>query len=194
MKRFFIATVHIMVEADNESEASDAISECLTGNLQFSGAIKDWGYRNMSASTSLVDIGEINPDNYQEGDLYNHLKPTIKLMENIEITDELISAIYIRAMEFATAKWGKEPDRLEIDEYHNLGAVYDTYHCGERDTEKEIINISHLTKDLEQVAKERAAKLEAEHKKKRLEQIARDEQRAKHEKEQRRIQYNNLKK
>lgn len=44
MKTKYVAKVQILIEADSEAEACDSISECLSGNLKYNGAILDWSY------------------------------------------------------------------------------------------------------------------------------------------------------
>lgn len=57
----FVATVRIAVKADNNAEACDAISECLTNNLQYHGAIIDWAYLpdNNGGYAEPEDKGEV---------------------------------------------------------------------------------------------------------------------------------------
>ncbi len=41
----YIANVLIIVEAETQAEARDAVSECLTHTLEAQGMIKDWSYQ-----------------------------------------------------------------------------------------------------------------------------------------------------
>lgn len=45
----FISQVFIVVEADSESEACDAMSGALSENLKYGGAIVDWSYAKRGA-------------------------------------------------------------------------------------------------------------------------------------------------
>lgn len=66
MKKIFLTSVQIAVVAEDEIEASSAISEALTENLEQSGAILDWGYNNVTIP--FVDRGEYDSKTYREGD------------------------------------------------------------------------------------------------------------------------------
>jgi hypothetical protein len=62
-KKYCIATVHIVVEANEKGYAEDAISACLTENLEMSGAILDWGYTLLPSIEVSIDRAK-----YDEGD------------------------------------------------------------------------------------------------------------------------------
>lgn len=47
LKRLYRATVHLLLEAESEAEACDAVSGALTENLESNGMIEDWGYVRM---------------------------------------------------------------------------------------------------------------------------------------------------
>lgn len=68
-RKFYIATIRVAVISDNESEASDAISESLTHNLMPAQAILDWQYLPPNFN-SLVYGGEIDPEDYIENSAF----------------------------------------------------------------------------------------------------------------------------
>ena len=72
----------------------------------------------------------------------------------MKITDELIETIYQRATEYCIAKYGREPDRLRLNE-GDLKADYIRYSCGDEDVDSYIINASNLTEDLDKVYDDR---------------------------------------
>lgn len=63
----YIATVQIAVKADNEAEACDAMTECLTNNLKYHGAILDWRHVNPH-SPALA--GTFDTDALEEGEIF----------------------------------------------------------------------------------------------------------------------------
>lgn len=66
LKKKYVATVQIVVDANNEDEACDAIS----GVLDHEGVF-DWGYVKIGGQyTYPVEI-LINEENYEEGDFLN---------------------------------------------------------------------------------------------------------------------------
>jgi hypothetical protein len=63
MAKAWIATVHILIQADSEVEAADALSGLLTEGGIYDDAIMDWSY---TSSNGALDYGkqvEI-PDDY----------------------------------------------------------------------------------------------------------------------------------
>lgn len=70
-KNIYIATVQIAVVADSVAEACDAISECLSENLQRVGAIVDWSYLSDGKGEYVqpVDKGAIEMP-IEEGELF----------------------------------------------------------------------------------------------------------------------------
>jgi hypothetical protein len=65
MTKLFIAKITIVFEAETEpGYAEDSLSETFR-NLEYSGAIKDWGYTETSNMPELTDL---NPETYREGD------------------------------------------------------------------------------------------------------------------------------
>lgn len=48
----YISRVYIVVEAEDENEAADAMSACLSENLKYDGHIVDWSY---SATEGVYD-------------------------------------------------------------------------------------------------------------------------------------------
>lgn len=77
-KFFYIATVHLLIEADAESRAADAVSGSLD-NLMDVGEILDWGYvspdtfQDPDNDANLKDAGLIDTKEYSEGDFYKLL-------------------------------------------------------------------------------------------------------------------------
>lgn len=61
MTRYFKATIDVLIEADNEAEASDAISEALRPMLKEfepSSSWIDWRYADSTLAHPLPDSGE----------------------------------------------------------------------------------------------------------------------------------------
>lgn len=110
-----------------------------------------------------------------------------------KITTELLQAIYERANEYAITKYGKEPDRIEIDSDGMIIARFICYQCGNTDEEYEYISAENLTEDLEIVAKERKEKEERERIQLEEYRKAQEKLREERDKEQRRQQYLKLK-
>lgn len=66
--------VAVFVEDDEPGTAADTISAIFTDNLQDSGLILDWGYLESSVPGHFAyprEIHDVDPDEYQEGDLVN---------------------------------------------------------------------------------------------------------------------------
>lgn len=113
-----------------------------------------------------------------------------------QFTTEMIQALYDRAIQYSIAKYGSEPDRVRIEDDGQIRVTYEDNRpdsC-ESDNDDYWINAEDLGADLDKLAEERKER-------ERLERIAREEQRRKDqierkkiEKENRRIQYLNLKK
>lgn len=59
-RTYFVATVHLLVEARNDAEASDAVSGLLSEGGDKTG-IADWSYLSGPQAVTL-------PPNYEEGD------------------------------------------------------------------------------------------------------------------------------
>lgn len=66
------------------------------------------------------------------------------------MTEEVLTSIYQRAMQYCKARFGNEPDRLEITEYGALNAVFDKTCWGQYAEESETISIESLSMDLEE--------------------------------------------
>ena len=66
----YIAIVKLLIPADSEAEACDAISAMLSENLQQSNAIIDWAYVN---SESPKPHKEIELSSYEEGEFIHDL-------------------------------------------------------------------------------------------------------------------------
>jgi hypothetical protein len=72
-KKVFIATVHVLVFADSEGEACDALTESLTNNLMEAGAIVDWQYIDKNGvSVPPAFAGHFNNTD-PEGEIFNQI-------------------------------------------------------------------------------------------------------------------------
>lgn len=70
-RTMYIATVQIAVIANDNAEACDSISECLSANLRSSGAIFDWAYlAKDGVYIEPKNIGEVDLDNTEEGEVF----------------------------------------------------------------------------------------------------------------------------
>lgn len=104
-----------------------------------------------------------------------------------------LKTIYQRAMQYGVARFGEEPDRIQISE-DGLNLVYITSHCGDVDEDYHVISEEDLTSDLDTVYAERKRLEEEERQKQLIERERRERERKKAEKEERRRQYEKLKK
>ena len=112
----------------------------------------------------------------------------------MEITEELLKAIYTRANQYAITIHGSEPDNIKIDSDGMLQAEWSHYHCGDTDYEYECISAENLTEDLDEVAKQRLIKLEEKAKADEIRRKAEQIKYAAQQKENRRHEYLKLKK
>jgi len=110
----------------------------------------------------------------------------------MEITTSYLKTIYDRAIAYATAKYGSEPDEIKFTDEGEIRVSWTDYGGGELDFE--YITAENLTADLDEVIKERAERLERE----RLASIERqrieNENRLIREKAERKAQYLRLQK
>lgn len=111
----------------------------------------------------------------------------------MEITNELLETIYTRANQYCFAKYGKEADRLQLNEYGNIDAVWTGYNRGDDDN-YETVTAENLTADLDEVAKQRAIDEEAYREKERVRQAERQRQRDEEQLRNRKAEYLRLKK
>ena len=82
-------------------------------------------------------------------------------MNNINtVTQPLLLLIYDRAIQFAIAKYGSEPDKIQIESDGAIVAVWESYYGGEYGTDYEYITAEDLTEDLDEILKLRKAKEE----------------------------------
>lgn len=73
MKKVYIATVQIAVEAEDNPTACDAISECLTHNLMHNGAILDWSYVPVNGVFLEPEYaGEVDIEKYEESTIFQN--------------------------------------------------------------------------------------------------------------------------
>ena len=69
-KSAYLATVQILIpECDSQAQAEDAIIAMLTENLQYSGAILDWGYLKIGGQFLYPQKIAIS-DDYEEGEAF----------------------------------------------------------------------------------------------------------------------------
>lgn len=113
-------------------------------------------------------------------------------MTDTQITEELLLNIHLRAREYAIAKCGRLPDTLELQESGVILATYLDYHGDYIGSEE--IYAENLTEDLDLVAAQRSAQIEEDRRKREIYEAAQKELRDRQAKEERRIQYNKLKK
>lgn len=113
----------------------------------------------------------------------------------MEFTTEALRTLYQRANQFIITSSGKEPERLELQEDGSITAKWEIYSRGHYShTDEESINAEDLTRDLDEVATERIKREDEERKIRLAMDEIEKERREKAEKENRRIQYNKLKK
>lgn len=89
-KNFYAVTVHIVMEADSEGEASDSMSACLTENLEMSGAILDWGY---AAGGNAIDLGPIDKSQYEEGDFISAVEAKAEVAKRYHAFPDMLEAL-----------------------------------------------------------------------------------------------------
>jgi len=72
----YVATVHLVITGcETVSEAQDAVTACLTENLEAAGAIKDWAYARRGTKVEEQGIRGIDlPAKYEEGDFLRLLR------------------------------------------------------------------------------------------------------------------------
>ena len=112
----------------------------------------------------------------------------------MKITEELLETIIKRAHSYATIKYGNEPDYLKAYNDGELYAVWETYCCGNTDTDTELITAENLTEDLDEVAKQREIDREIQRKKDLEERQKTEREQQQRELAQRKEQYLKLKK
>lgn len=73
-------------------------------------------------------------------------------------TEDLLT-LYKRAMQYCVAAYGSEPDRIQIEDYGGLSAMWYARHCG-GDDEFKYFSVEKLTSDLDELYRERMRKEE----------------------------------
>ncbi len=111
----------------------------------------------------------------------------------MEITSELLKTIYTRANQYCFAKYGKEADKIQIDEYGNIEAMWYSRYNGS-DDDYETITPENLSADLDEVAKQRAIEEEAQRERERIRQVQQQKEREAQQLQRRRDEYLKLKK
>jgi hypothetical protein len=79
----------------------------------------------------------------------------------MKINEETLKTVYTRAHEYATVKYGKKPDGIELSCDGMLRVIYRTYYCGDIEVDEYDIPLESLTEDLDKVAAERMEAEEA---------------------------------
>lgn len=114
------------------------------------------------------------------------------------ITTELLSVIYKRAMVYCIAAYGKdgnEPDELRLKDDGSFEAVWVPHYATcISEWEIEYFTIDKLTDDLDKVYAERKAREAESARKRQIEREKREQERIDMEKSERRQQYEKLKK
>lgn len=112
----------------------------------------------------------------------------------MEITEELLSTIFKRAHEYATTKYGSQPDHFTGYKDGEFYAIWDTSCCGDRSEDSELITAENLTEDLDAVAEQRKKEEEIRRKKDLEERQQRERDQQKRDLERRKQEYLKLKK
>lgn len=111
-----------------------------------------------------------------------------------QITTELLQTIYERAIQYTIARYGNEPDRIEVNPDGMITARWIDSRWGEVYEDTQYISAENLTEDLDAVAKERKEKEEQERIKRDAYNKEQERKRNKLEKEKRKQEYLKLKK
>lgn len=111
----------------------------------------------------------------------------------MNITTELLKKVYLRAEQYAIARWNKTPDRIEIQDDGTIRVVWEIYYSGEYDYDYEYISVENLTEDLDPVIEKRKKEEEEAWKAHEIRMKEIEHQRKLQEQEQRRLQYLKLK-
>lgn len=70
MAQMYLATVHILVDAENSTDAADCIHETLELAGEF-GSVVDWGYIQSKKDGTYPPPRRVNvPGDYTEGQMY----------------------------------------------------------------------------------------------------------------------------
>ena len=67
-RRAYVATVQLLILADSDAEAMDAVSGILSDYEMSSGTLKDWAYLRIGGQLLGPFETTIDPDSYEEGD------------------------------------------------------------------------------------------------------------------------------
>jgi hypothetical protein len=110
----------------------------------------------------------------------------------MDITEEVLETIYRRAIAYCVAKHGSEPSELELEDGY-LEAGYETYCCGESETEYHNISAECLTQDLDEVHAEREKQKEIDRIKAREASLKLEKERKEIDTRNRKRQYEELK-
>lgn len=111
----------------------------------------------------------------------------------MNFTSELLETLENRTNEYCKAKFGKEPDSVELEDGQLL-VIYTHYCCGDVDEESYYIDPEKLSDDLDKLYEERKAKEAEEARKREIERKRQEKIRAEREKRNRKAQYLQLKK
>jgi len=102
----------------------------------------------------------------------------------MQITTESLQSLYVRAMEYTKARFGKEADEIHIQDDGMLKAIFGRTCMGEYDEDEEYIGLDVLNEDLEIAYKKRKEEEEKERLKFVAEMIKRKEQQKEYERQQ----------
>lgn len=70
---YYVANVHIVVQAENKHDAAKAVGSVLNP-LQKDKTILDWGPQEFVDGKEMNYIGVIDEKTYQEGDFYKKIQ------------------------------------------------------------------------------------------------------------------------
>ena len=111
----------------------------------------------------------------------------------MELNNDLFKILYQRANQYAVNRFGSEPDRLELEADY-IKAVWETYRCGDVDTEIQYISVENLTEDLDAVYQNRLLEEEERRNAAELRRKLEEEEKQRKEKQKRYADYLTLKK
>jgi hypothetical protein len=109
-------------------------------------------------------------------------------------TKEELIKFYNRIEQYSINAYGDKPDKIQIYEDGTIYAIFGGYSYGEYEESSIEITLENLTEDLDEVAKKRKEKEEAERIQREIEEKKRKLERERIEKAERKSQYLKLKK
>ncbi len=112
----------------------------------------------------------------------------------MEITQELLETIFNRAVQYHIAKYGNEPDKIQIEDDGTISGITEYYYCGSHETDSENFSASNLTEDLDEIARQRKVETDALIERQKKEALEREKRFKEEALEKRRQEYLQLKK